>query len=229
MAIQIQYTDKISAKDGVKAVLYGEFGVGKTPLLATAPRPIIFSAEEGLLSLRKLRVAYIDVSNYKDLVEAVKWLNTSSEARNFDTPCLDSMSEIAEVIFAEERRKNNDPRKYVPAARDQMYELVRHFRDMKGKNVVFVGKQAWQDNGIGQKRAVPAMDNDKLQQAVPYFFDLVLHLYIGTYYDANNQQQQFRGIHTKQGYPEYQARDRSGNLDLIEWPDLSAIFKKATS
>lgn len=229
MAINIQYTDKISAKDGVKSVLYGEFGVGKTPLLATAPRPIIFSAEEGLLSLRKLHVAYIDVSNYKDLCEAVKWLNSSNEARNFDTPCLDSMSEIAEVIFAEERRKNNDPRKYVPAARDQMYELVRHFRDMKGKNVVFVGKQALEQDALGMKRAVPAMGNDKLQQAVPYFFDLVLHLYIGSYTDANNQLQQYRGIHTKQGYPDYQARDRSGNLDLIEFPDLAKIFAKATT
>ncbi len=229
MSIQIQYTDKISAKDGVKAVLYGEFGVGKTPLLASAPSPIIFSAEEGLLSLRKMRVAYIDVSNYKDLVEAVTWLNKSNEARQFQTPCLDSMSEIAEVIFAEERRKNNDPRKYVPNARDQMYELVRHFRDMKGKNVVFVGKQAWEQDALGQRRAVPGMSNDKLQQAVPYFFDLVLHLFIGNYFDANGQPQQYRGIHTKQGYPEYQARDRSGNLDLVEFPDLAAIFKKATS
>lgn len=223
--MKVQFTDKINFAEGIKALVFGEFGVGKTPLCATAPAPIILSAEEGLLSLRKLKVPFIDVSNYKDLNEAFKWLSSSAEAKNYQTPCLDSLGEIADVIFSEERRKNSDPRKYVPEAREQIFHLVRAFRDLKGKNAVIICKQILQQGtelGAPQ-RAIPEMPNEKVQNAVPYFFDLVLHMYMHTHVDGKK----YQAIHTKQGSPYYQARDRGGNLDEIEKADLTHIFKKA--
>src|ERR1700677_3948753 len=133
--MQILNTSSINIKDGVKVCVYGGSGVGKTRLCATAPAPIIFSAENGLLSLRKERIPYIDITNYNGLVDAYKWAMTSSEAKRYQTICLDSLSEIAEVVLAQEQKKTNDGRRAHGETQQQMYQLIRDFRDMGGKNV----------------------------------------------------------------------------------------------
>src|SRR5258708_31296058 len=37
---------------GVKAIIFGPAGCGKTPILNTAPRPVLLATEAGLLSMR---------------------------------------------------------------------------------------------------------------------------------------------------------------------------------
>lgn len=223
----IQYTDKISAADGVKALVYGPSGVGKTRLLATAPRPFIFSAEKGLLSLRKFKIPYATISTFKELTEAYMWAMKSAEAKGYDTWGLDSLSEIAEVVSTEERKKNSDPRKYSPAVADAMYSIIRDFRDTKQKHIVCIAKQIIVETGTAPlvvKCATPIMPGEKLQNNLPYFWDGVFHMFSGT--TADNKV--WEALHTRAN-PQWQAKDRSGNLDEIEYPDLANIFKKACS
>ena len=52
---------------GIKCLVYGESGVGKTVLCSTAPDPIIISAESGLLSLRKKDIPVIEINSLKTL------------------------------------------------------------------------------------------------------------------------------------------------------------------
>lgn len=220
----IQYTDKLNASDGVKMVLFGPSGVGKTRTVATAPRPFVFNAEKGLLSLRKFKIPYATISTYKELVEAYTWAFKSSEAKNYDTFCLDSLSEIAEVIAIEERRKNPDARKWSPAKDDQVYTIIRDFRDMKQKHIVCIAKQMIVEQGtppVITKCALPIMPGDKLQNNLPYFWDIVGHMFTLDYNNA-----QYDAIHTKANQS-WVAKDRSGNLAEIEQADLGAIFKKA--
>lgn len=221
--MQIQYTNQISMRDGVKVVLFGGSGVGKTKLAETAPEPIILSAEDGLLSLRKSKVPYIDISNYKNLVEAYTWLTQSSEARRYQTYYLDSLSEVAEVVLSEELKKTNDPRRAYGETQQQMYRLIRSVRDIPNKHKVMVAKEMMVDSGT-QKCAVAIMPSEKLQAQLPYFFDLVLHMYVGMN-PANGQS--FRAIHTSSS-ASWNAKDRSGNLDPIEYPNLTHLFTKAT-
>lgn len=231
MAIQIQYTSKISAKDGVNCCVYGRSGAGKTVLAASAPNPIILSAEKGLLSLRKLNIPYIDISTYKELVEAYKWIMSSSEAKRYGTYVLDSMSEIAEVVLSEEKKKTNDGRRAHGETQTQIYDLMRNFRDIKGHNKYFIAKEMKVVEGMAPNvinRSVPIMPSAKLVEQLPYFFDLVMHLYVGEYYDNNGQRVSYRALHTGAG-PEWEAKDRSGNLDPIEYADLSRVFAKATA
>ena len=51
MALKFTTTNQAAQLHGVKALVYGPSGAGKTTLCATAPAPIIISAEAGLLSL----------------------------------------------------------------------------------------------------------------------------------------------------------------------------------
>ena len=48
--INLQNTGKATA-DAIKLLVYGAAGVGKTSLIPTMPKPIILSAEAGLLAL----------------------------------------------------------------------------------------------------------------------------------------------------------------------------------
>lgn len=220
--MQINYTNQIKLDYGVKSCLYGASGIGKTRLQATAPEPIVLSAESGLLSLRKEKIAYIDISNYKALTEAYVWATSSGEAKRFKTIGLDSLSEIAEVVLAHELGKTNDPRRAYGETQQQMYKMIRNFRDIPGKHVVMICKEFFQEVGLA-KCAMPLMPSEKLQLQVPYFFDLVLHMYVGN--DPTNGKQ-YTALHTQSNL-NWIAKDRSGTLDAIEYPDLNNVFKKA--
>ena len=58
MAISLRNTRDVGTA-GVKVLVYGHAGAGKTSLIRTAPNPVILSAEAGLLSLSDLDIPYI--------------------------------------------------------------------------------------------------------------------------------------------------------------------------
>lgn len=108
MAVRLQTTRDIGIR-GVKLLVYGAAGSGKTSLVRTLPSPVILSAEAGLLSLSGTDIPYIDISSMDDLKDAYEWV-TSEEAAQFKSICLDSISEIAEVVLNHEKKHAKDPR-----------------------------------------------------------------------------------------------------------------------
>lgn len=209
--------------NGIKTLIYGGFGVGKTPLCASAPSPIIISAEQGLLSIKKANppVPYIEVRNFQDLQEVSGWM-VSPSSQQFYTLCLDSLSEIVEVLLVEERRKVKDPRQAFYAVLDRAVEFARWMRDLPGRNVVLIAKEEYsKDESTGAKMFMPMMPGNKLGQELPYFFDEVFRMVKGK--DAN--QQPYCALITREGF-QHQARDRSGMLAEFEPPDLTHVFKK---
>lgn len=224
MAIQIKYTSEVSS-DGIKVVVYGQAGCGKTTLCSTAPSPIIISAESGLLSIKKANLPYIEVNTYSELEEAYLWIISSEEAKKFDTICLDSLSEIGEVVLSNLKKLNRDPRKAYGEVQEQMLSLVRYFRDMKGKNVYFSCKEETIKDGItGAITYRPMMPGTKLPEQIPYFFDEVFQMI--AYVDPSDKEgEPIRALRTSQDVGVV-AKDRSGALDRWERPDLSSIFNK---
>lgn len=213
--------------DGIKCLVYGKSGVGKTPLCATAPAPIIFSAEKGLLSIKRVNppVPWIDISNYASLTEACGWLQSSYEARQFYTPCLDSLSEICEVLLTEEMKKNKDGRKAYGNMLLEGIRLVKWFRDLPGRSVVLVAKEEWiKDDSTGMMLYQPMMPGSKLGNQLPYFFDETLRMTSGR--DVNGQE--WRALSTKLS-TQWVARDRSGMLNELEYPNLTSVFSKILS
>lgn len=69
MAIEIRKTNDISVTGrGIKLAVYGGAGIGKTRLSATAPNPLIISAESGLLSLKDSATDYIAIKIKRTLM-----------------------------------------------------------------------------------------------------------------------------------------------------------------
>src|SRR5690625_754708 len=96
--IQLKSTSDI-ASDGMKVLVYGQAGAGKTSLIPTLPSPVVLSAEGGLLSISQHNIPYIEISTLDDLAKAYQWLTGSEEARQFQSVALDSISEVAEVVL----------------------------------------------------------------------------------------------------------------------------------
>lgn len=218
--MQIQTTDVFARDHGIKCLVYGRAGVGKTFLCGTAPRPLIISAESGLLSLAGKRIPFINVKSMEDVHNA--FTICLQNTQHFDTICLDSLSEIAEVVLADAKSKTKDGRKAYGDLADEMNKLVRRFRDISGKHVVLTAKQGYmKDEFTGGIFTVPEFPGSMLTKNVPYLVDEVFHLNIGT----NEEGKDFRYLLTSPTQM-VDAKDRSGKLDTFEYPDLAHIFNK---
>jgi len=222
MAINLTTTSEAARMRGVKVLVYGDAGVGKTRLCATAPTPVIISAEAGLLSLRDIELPVITVAGINDLSEAYSFLAESADAKQFETICLDSLSEIAETCLIAEKAVQTDPRKHYPEMVQRTTALVRAFRDLH-KHVYFSAKAERQTDDTMRTSFQPSMPGQKLGPSLPYLFDEVFALRASL--DAEGVLQR-----TLQTQPDsaYQAKDRSGALDMYEQPDLAAIIAKIT-
>ncbi len=236
MAIKLSST-KNAAAHGLKMTVYGSAGSGKTRLCATTGEStIIISAESGLLSLRGFDIPVIEVKTIGEVKEAYDFLG-SHEGRQYQWVCVDSLSEVAEVVLANEKSISRDPRQAYGALQDTMYELIRSFRDLPERNVYFSAKQASEKVDIIETRTVgaistnvvvgskqtftPMLPGAKLGQALPYFTDMIFALRVERDADGNPS----RWLQTAPD-ESYIAKDRSGCLDPFEQPDLATIARK---
>lgn len=219
MAIQLKSTRGLSAH-GVKLLVYGAAGAGKTSLIKTLPNPLVLSAEGGLLSIADADIPFIEINSMDSLIEALNWCK-SDEAKDFESIALDSISEIAEVVLSHEKANAKDPRQAYGAMQDAMGHVIRAFRDLPGKHVYFSAKLEKSQDEMGRMLYSPSMPGNKTGQALPYYFDEVLALRVER--DADGQAQRAL-MCDSDGL--WVAKDRSGRLDQWESPDLGAIIEK---
>ena len=220
MAISIKRTNALHLS-GVKLLVYGQAGAGKTSLIRTLPNPITLSAEGGLLSLQKDDLPYIEIKTLSDIKEAYEWLFGSDEAKQFDSVAIDSISEIAEVVLNHEKAMTKDPRQAYGAMQDAMAEIIRLFRDLEGKHVYMSAKLEKSQDEMGRVLYSPSMPGNKTAQSLPYFFDEVLALRVEK--DAEGVTQRAL-MCDSDGL--WLAKDRSGQLESWEAPDLGQAIAK---
>jgi phage nucleotide-binding protein len=220
MAINVKTTGSLAA-NGVKVLVYGQAGAGKTSLIKTLPQPIVLSAEGGLLSIQDADLPFIEISDMETLREAYTWLTQSDEAKGFQSVALDSISEIAEVVLNAEKKATKDPRQAYGAMQEQMADIIRAFRDLPGRHVYMSAKLEKTQDEMGRVLYAPSMPGNKTGQALPYFFDEVLALRVEKDTDNNTQRAL---MCDSDGL--WLAKDRSGKLDAWEAPDLGAVIAK---
>ncbi len=210
----------------VNCMVYGESGIGKTTLLATAPSPLIISIEGGLLTLADKDIPVAEVHSFKEIDDIHTWLQKSKEAAKYKTICTDSMSEEAELILAEEMQKTKDGRQAYGAMADLMAYSIRGFRDLP-KHTVFTAKvRKIVDDTTGVIRYFPSVPGQQLLNNLPYFFDEVFRMDFGM--TKKKPSTQYRYIDTV-GSRQFICKDRSGKLNPKEPADLTHIFNKILS
>lgn len=219
MAIQLKNTRDVHAS-GIKLLVYGHAGAGKTTLIPSLPDPVVLSAEGGLLSINGADVPYIEINSMATLKEAYQWASESKEAEGFSSIALDSISEIAEVVLNYEKKNTKDPRQAYGAMQEQMTDIIRAFRDLP-KHVYVTAKLDKATDEQGRMLYSPSMPGNKTGQQLPYFFDEVFALRVEKDAEGNA----VRALMT-QSDGLWLAKDRSGKLDAWESADLGAIIAK---
>ncbi len=215
--------DDLVDKQGAKVLVYGAAGSGKTTLCSTGPGKIlIISAEAGLLSIKDCNnVDAIEVKEAAEVMQIHEALNKGE--LQYDTVCLDSISEISEILLSWEKSRNKDPRAAYGNVQESVTNVMRAYRDLK-MHVVFVCKMEKQNvDNIMQYE--PKMVGTKLGQAITYFFDEVLALRVIEDQDDDGKIIKRRWLQTEIGQG-HTAKDRSGKLEPFEEPNLTSLISK---
>lgn len=235
------------AEAGVKILVYGNAGMGKTVLMATLPMPfIIVSTENGLLSLsvKNLTKIFIGlgldeasaaaraemvkrqrvlvVRNGLQLKRAYEWL--ISHMSEFASLGWDSSSETAEVMLIASKSVKADGRQAYGEVADLISEYFKKFRDhLPGKHVCVIAKEgSTKDEVTGGMKWGPDFPGKQLGPQSPYWMDETFRIAVATDPASN---QPFRYLQT-QPNEQFIAKDRSGLLDQFERPDLSFLIDK---
>ena len=247
-ALQWSTIEEQSSANGVKVLVYGPAGIGKTVLCATLPQPIVFiNSESGLLSLRADNLTRVFVANgmdeatakaraegaVKSPVIAVKnglqlraahaWLSDPKNSHLFKSIAWDSASDTAEVILNIAKKTKPDPRQAYGDTAEIISDYFKKFQQISGKHVCITAKMSTLQDGVsGSIINGPDFPGKQLGPSSPYWLDECFVLRSGT--DPATQKT-FRYLQT-QPDQSYTAKDRSGSLDAFEIPDLSALFQK---
>lgn len=219
----------------IRMAVYGLSGSGKTMLVATCPAPLLLNAERGLLSLSPENIAkvygenqdwitynvpYVDVSSIAKLREVYAWLQTPAAAV-YKTVVIDSLSDIAEVVLSEALANPTvkDPRQAYGILGTDVLNLVRSFRDLPTHHhVVFLCKaEKVKDEVLGTTLVGPKFPGNMLSSGFAYLLDEVFGFEI-----SNSGARQLRCVSNWQ----YQAKDRSGKLNELEYPSIVHILAK---
>lgn len=207
-------------KYGVKSLVYGKPGTGKTPITNTAPRPLLVVCEPGMLSMRNSTIPAVDCFTPARLDDFFKWLSSSREVSNFDTIAIDSASQMAELYLTEALKANKDGRKAYGVMSTKVREHLNMLYFMQNKHAYLIAKQGYRDEGQGNV-AIPFFPGQDLPVFVPHLYDVILHLDTHAVPGVG----QVKAFRCQAGFDAI-ARDRSGNLAEFEPCDLTALFAK---
>ncbi len=225
----------LARRFGVKSVIFGGPGSGKTPLMNTAPNPVLLVTEPGMLSMRNSPIKHCRVATtYAEISDFLTWFFKSNEAKQFHTLGIDSISNIAEIVLAEKLIAVKHGMKAYGAMSEAVMQICNALYYKPETHIVLIAKQTFVENGrttiiqngeiqyeaIKQKR--PFFPGQDLNVKIPHLFDNVMHLGEAT---VPGETKPVRALRTKE-IVEVFARERSGLLADLEPPDLSAIFQK---
>lgn len=217
---------------GVKAIVFGPAGTGKTPILNTAPRPVLLATEAGLLSMRGSNIPTYEAYTSQRVDEFFKWFFNSTETKNFDTLGIDSGSQMADIYLqaalsgtSKSGKKVHGQAAYGDMAKDTM-EHLRTLYYMHQKHVYMVCKEEIADVDYQSLRR-PYFPGKVLPIDVPHLYDFILRL--GKYNSIPGAPPGEHLAFQCVGNMNVLARNRTGNLNEYEPPHFGNLIDKATN
>jgi phage nucleotide-binding protein len=226
MALKIQKTSDAVNKY-INLLVYGDAGTGKTSFAGTSIKrfkPLILSAESGLLSLNKLgKFDFIQVTRYEEIDEARQFLRYSKH--DYDTVILDSLTEIQSVcedkIMRDEKIEKLRIQDFGTLGQ-RMTTMIRDLRDMNMNLIATALADTRDDQESGVSKTGPLMKG-KVKDLLPAYFDEVFYLSVKTGKDAQGKPVSKRLLQT-QGTDRVIAKDRSGLLPAYVEPDFCTVY-----
>lgn len=216
---------------GVKIIVYGRAGSGKTSLIRTLPcepsKVLILNAEGGTLSISDQPYASAPIESFADFDSILNEIEQAAKAGQFPFEWLvaDSLSDIVERCLAVHAAANaGDLWATYRHLKDDMVSKLKQLRDLPGINVYVTCEMEREKTEQGQLLFQPQVPGSAIAKKIPYIFDLLFALRLETGPDGELQ----RWIQTQPDH-QYEAKARlpqGTQLQRFEPADLGAITKK---
>lgn len=214
---------ELAKRNGIKQLLYGPPGEGKTPLLDTLKdwNPIVCAIERGYLSMSHSAIGCFKADTIVQVRDWAQWVLTSKEAQQFGVKCIDSGSHLAEVALSTAEGKttkggneNRGKQAYGEMSREVMSILEPLYH--APIHLVVLAKESRDE---GQKR--PFFPGKDLDSKIPHLFTWIARL---GRYSINGQTH--KALLNRGDDYSFLAREQTGRLEQYEQPDLGYLFNK---
>ncbi len=193
-------------------------GFGKTTAIGTLEGGdvLIISAEDGLLPLAGKDMHTVTVEGASDLRETYVY---AKEARP-EWVCVDSLTEIAEVVLTAELEAKADPRQAYGEMANKVLGWVRALKQLGCGLYVTAHMDQVKDEGTGRLKFGPGLPGQQLSRKIPHMFDEVFTIRI-----SEVDGREVRKFQTSSD-ERYACKDRSGALSQFEDINLADIASK---
>jgi len=230
----------------IAILVIAKYGFGKTSLIRTingqqwtgksweqvyktADKVFVISAEAGLLALRDLitagHIEGYEIGSLAEFKEVYQMLLTNEDMQNrYDWVFIDSLTEIAarcEEVMQEKYPDNSKSFRMWGDYTNTMIQIIKGFRDLSPYNVVFTCLETVDKDENNRRYIAPAVAGKGLKEKLPSFFDEVFYMQ-----SLPDEQGNDRRVFYTQPFNELPAKDRSGQLDIVEIPNLLTIKHK---
>ena len=209
---------------GLKALIFGPAGTGKTPLLNTAPRPLLLATEPGLLSMKGSKIPTWEAYTPARIDEFFKWFFKSNETKNFDTLGIDSGSQIADIYLIDAQKNNKHGLKAYGEMADNTMEHLRTLYYTRYKHTYMICKEEIKDID-GQTMRRPYFPGQVLPIQVPHLYDFIIPCAKTNVPNVQREVLAFQCV----GNYNILSRNRTGNLNQFEEPNFAKLVDKATN
>jgi hypothetical protein len=235
----LQITTAQKRSPFINMLVYGDYGIGKTRLAASADEVpemspvLVLDYEGGTESIRRPYpgVHVLRVQDW-DKMQLVYDELHRTKGGNYKTIILDSLTEIQKfsmyaimekrVVDALAKGDEADPD--VPGMREwgknveQTRKFVRAFRDLPVHTIFTALSKDDKDPSTGKRKTLPSLSG-KVAQEVPAFLDVVVYYYLKRVDDAE------RRFLLCNATEKNTAKDRTGKLPMVlEEPTMQKIF-----
>lgn len=202
---------------GCKAIIYGAPGSAKTPLINTAPRPVLLACEPGMLSMRGSNVPTCQAFTPEAIDDFFKWFFNSAETKNFDTLAIDSVSQLADIYLQVALKKIKHGLQAYGSMATSVMDHMRPLFFTPNKHTYLICKQNV-ENGMAR----PWFPGNQLNVDIPHMYDFILHLGIKNVPGMG----QIKAFQCNESF-DFLARNRTGNLSDFEEPHFGKLVQKA--
>ena len=188
----VKMTNNVKDKK-VKMLVSGGPGSGKTHLFSTAPHPFVLATEDGVLTLHKHAIPYIEIDDgmavYEDFLtilrtarEKGKMEMPDGEVLDFgkiETLCLDSVwmlnSRLKKEIM-ESGNIRNAQKDMWGVLLDQIKDCILQLIDMDYHIIVTVGEAVKQDEMDADEKVIAYNFQGSFKNEIGYLFDFNLYM-----------------------------------------------------